>query len=249
MISPATRGSGAPRGTPIGTTRTSPACNAPGATWRPIFEPWKVPVTSARTASPSTSPVVAFTPHGTSQATTGASSALIAAIAEAIGSRGVPSKPVPSIASTIAALPSSSPGSNGSGGAPGSRVEVGLGVALQLAEVARGEHVDARSRSSRSSRATTSPSPPLLPLPTTIRIGPVADCATSAVTRARPSPARSIRSSDGTPCSSIAQASTARISARLVERDRASRAASRAAAGYAPSAVSASRSQSQRDSV
>jgi hypothetical protein len=35
----------------------------------------------------------------------------------------------------------------------------------------------------------------------------------AAVTRASPMPARSIRSSDGTPCSSIAQASTARISA------------------------------------
>ena len=54
----------------------------------------------ARTAWPSTRPVPASTPEGTSQATTGASWSLIAAMAEAIGSRGSPLKPVPSMAST-----------------------------------------------------------------------------------------------------------------------------------------------------
>jgi hypothetical protein len=69
--------------------------------------PWKVAVTAARTASPSISPVEAFTPDGTSQATTGASCSLIAAIADATGSRGSPSKPVPSSASTTTPEPAS----------------------------------------------------------------------------------------------------------------------------------------------
>ena len=69
-----------------------------------------------------------------------------------------------------------------------------------------------RGPSSRSSRAATRPSPPLLPLPTTTRTGP--GRPRPRPPRARgPAPARSIRSSEGTPCSSIAQASTARISA------------------------------------
>ena len=53
--------------------RRAPACALPGSTHRPTFGPWKVAVTSARTASASTSPVEASTPEGTSQATTGAS--------------------------------------------------------------------------------------------------------------------------------------------------------------------------------
>ena len=64
--------------------------------------------------------------------------------------------------------------------------------------------------SSRSRRATTRPSPPLFPFPITTRTGP--GPATRATDRASPVPARSIRSSEGTPCSSIAHASTARIS-------------------------------------
>ena len=36
------------------------------------MDPWKVAVTAASTASPSTTPVEASTPEGTSQATTGA---------------------------------------------------------------------------------------------------------------------------------------------------------------------------------
>jgi hypothetical protein len=72
-MSPAADGGGAPRGIPISTTSTRPACSLPGFTWRPTFDPWKVAVTTAVTASPSTSPVEAFTPDGTSHATTGAS--------------------------------------------------------------------------------------------------------------------------------------------------------------------------------
>ena len=208
-ISPAPSGAGAPRGTPISITSTRPAWKAPGATCSPIFEPWKVPVTSARTASPSTSPLEASTPEGTSQATTGASCALIAAMAPATGSRGAPENPVPNSASTTTPEPSSRSGANGSGGAPGSRSSIAAGSPESSSTGATASTSTTRP-SSRSSRATTRPSPPLLPLPITTRTGP--SPATSAVSRARPSPARSIRSSEGTPCSSIAQASTARIS-------------------------------------
>ena len=78
------------------------------------LDPWNVAVAAATTASASISPVDALTPEGTSHATTGASCALIAAMADATGSRGVPSKPVPSRASTTAAEPSSRSASNGS---------------------------------------------------------------------------------------------------------------------------------------
>src|ERR687896_208985 len=102
---PALPAPGAPRGMPISTVSTRPACSLPGATKSPILGPWNVAVAVARTASPSTSPVDALTPDGTSQATTRASCALMAAIAEASGSRGEPSKPVPSRASTTAPEP------------------------------------------------------------------------------------------------------------------------------------------------
>ena len=62
---------------------------------------------------------------------------------------------------------------------------------------------------SARSLATTSPSPPLLPFPqtTTARFELASSAATSATAR----PAVSISSSEGTPWSSIAHASTARI--------------------------------------
>ena len=90
-------------------TRTSPAWALPGAIHSPGLAAWKVAVASARTAVPATSPVEASTPLGTSQATTDGRARrprLIASIAPAAGSRGSPAKPVPRIASTIAAAPS-----------------------------------------------------------------------------------------------------------------------------------------------
>ena len=57
--------------------------------------------------------------------------------------------------------------------------------------------------------AATKPSPPLFPLPQTTAIRPAG--ARRAITWASPSPARSMRSSEGTLRSSIAQRSVARI--------------------------------------
>ena len=66
---------------------------------------------------------------------------------------------------------------------------------------------------SASIRVTASPSPPLFPLPQTAMTGPGGEsCVSTRVTSAA---ARSIRSSDGTPFSSIAQASSARISSAV----------------------------------
>ena len=56
----------------MSTISTRPACSFPGCTQSPTFAAWNVTVTSARTHAPSTSPVEAFTPEGTSTATTGA---------------------------------------------------------------------------------------------------------------------------------------------------------------------------------
>jgi hypothetical protein len=200
----ATSGSpGAPSGIPISITRSSPACSLPGFTYSPGFAAANVAVARARTASPSTSPVEAFTPLGTSAATTVWPS--IAAIASAAAPRTAPSKPVPRIASTTTTAPSSAPALNGS-------------VSTRLAFTAASPCSSAGSASnrqrtsrhcSRSSRAATSPSPPLLPLPHTIAIGPSG--AISLTSAANPAPARSIRSSEGTPRSSIAQRSMARI--------------------------------------
>ena len=190
-------------------TSTAPAWLLPGSTWSPTFEPWKVAVTVARTASPSTSPVDASTPDGTSQATTRAGCAFSAAIAAATGSRGSPSKPVPSRASTTTPAPASLPGANASGGAPGRRSRFTAASPRNSAGGATARTITGWP-SSRSRRAATSPSPPLLPLPTTTQTGP--SPAAAAAARARPAPARSIRSSEGVPASWIAQASTARIS-------------------------------------
>ena len=72
-----------------------------------------------------------------------APAALIASIAPAAGSRGSPEKPVPRIASTIAAAPASAPASNGSGGAPGQALEVGPRVARETRRrLAEQQHVD-----------------------------------------------------------------------------------------------------------
>ena len=54
----------------MSTSSTTPACSAPGSTSSPGLSVPKVTVTSARTATPSTSPVDASTPLGTSTATT-----------------------------------------------------------------------------------------------------------------------------------------------------------------------------------
>ena len=209
-ISPAFASAGAPSGMPMSITRTSPAWRLPGDTHRPSLAEWNVAVAAARTAAPSTAPVEASTPLGTSAATTSAPVALIASIAPATGSRGAPEKPVPSSASTTAAAPSRAPAVKGAGAGPGRRARFSAGSPLSSA----GSPVSSTSTSRppvRSTRAATRPSPPLLPLPHTTAIRPPgARCAT---TSARPAPARSMRSSDGIPRSSIAQASTARICA------------------------------------
>ena len=78
-----------------------------------------------------------------------------------------PQKPVPRIASTIAAAPVQRAGARTAarGGAARQALEVGAGVAAQLVAGRRAAARRRRGRASRSSRATTRPSPPLLPLP------------------------------------------------------------------------------------
>ena len=123
----------------MSTTTTSPACALPGAIHRPGIAAWKVAVIVARTASPATAPVAASTPDGTSAATTNASAPLMAAMAAATWSRGLPEKPVPSMASTMTAAPSSAPAANGIGGSPGrrSRMTAASPVSFAGSEVCR----------------------------------------------------------------------------------------------------------------
>src|SRR3954471_9888915 len=166
---------------------------------------------SASTAEPSTSPVEALTPDAMSVATTGASAPFMASIAATAGPRGAPAKPVPKTASITTPGPRSA-----SVSAPGSRSRAPSNrstFALASSESSSGGPSTSASTSnpvSRRARAATSPSPPLFPLPQTIAALLVfAACAAASAT-ARP--AVSISSSDGTPCSEIAQPSVARIS-------------------------------------
>ncbi len=182
----------------------------PGSTWSPTFEPWKVAVTVARTASPSTSPVDASTPDGTSQATTRAGCAFSAAIArghriarltlEAGAEQGVhhhsgPREPV-----------------------RGERLRRGAREALQVhgrvpAQLGRRRHGedDHRMAVLAQQAGCHEPVATVVALPHHHADRTLA-AAAAAAERARPAPARSIRSSEGVPASWIAQASTARIS-------------------------------------
>ena len=159
---------------PMSATRSSPVERLPGATRCPSFAAWNVTVTSAQATAPSTSPVEPSTPEAMSAATTGAPHSFIASIASEAGERGAPSKPVPKIASTTQPEPSSaaatSPGSisrAGRAGGGGSRPR-----RPRARPPATGGASRPRSRSRPEAARRPSPSPPLLPLPQTIRTGP-----------------------------------------------------------------------------
>ena len=172
-ISPICASVGAPAGIPMSTTVTSPAWALPGAIQSPGLPAWKVAVAAAVTATPATSPVELSTPLGTSQAKIIASpaTALIASIALLAGSRGSPSNPVPRIASTIAAAPSSAAGSNGRTGGPVRRSRLVRASPRKSSGAPSSSTSTSRPRL-RNRRATTSPSPPLLPLPHTTATRP-----------------------------------------------------------------------------
>src|SRR5436190_6792618 len=237
VSSPIGAATGAPRGMPMSATCTSPACCLPGAIHRPGLAAWKVTVAAARTAAPATTPVEACTPLGTSTLMTGVCAWLIASIAAATSPRGSPSKPVPSRASTTAlqlasggpASPPRNPASprcascaafgaapfdcqdvpsSLTGPAPGSRWRL-VSASPESSDGGATQTTLTRRPASRRRRAATNPSPPLLPLPHTIVTSPSG--ASRSAARATAAPARSIRSRPGTPCSSIAQRSIARI--------------------------------------
>src|ERR1700686_2995684 len=169
-------------------------------------------VTVARTAAPPTLPVEASTPLGTSMLTTRDLAVLTGCMASATPPLGSPSKPVPSRASRITAASPSTPASSvtNRGGSPGRRARFAWASPENSSSGAVHRTLPILP-TSRSRRAATRPSPPLLPLPHTTTTEPSG--ATRSPARATPWPARSIRSSEGTPCSSIAQRSIARISA------------------------------------
>ena len=106
---------------------------------------------------------------------------------------------------------------NGPGAGPGRRSRLCRASPRSSSRAADGEHVDLVPLGPQQARATR-PSPPLLPFPTTTRIGP--GRAAAATTRARPSPARSM-SHRRHPAVLDRLASTARISsARRARRSR-----------------------------
>ena len=135
---------GAPRGMPISTTSHRAGvllarARRAGRAWSRGRWRWR----RALTASPSTSPVEAFDAGGHVAGHHRARpAALIAAIARASGSRGAPSKPVPSRASTTTPEPSRRSGSNGSGGAPGRRSRLARASPRSSSSGRGREHVD-----------------------------------------------------------------------------------------------------------
>src|SRR5690606_37054895 len=96
-----TSGSGRYGPSPMSTSSTRPAYEAPGSTSSPVFHAPIVTVTPARTALPSTRPVDASTPLGTSTATTGAPARPSISASPAYGSRNAPETPIPTSPSTI----------------------------------------------------------------------------------------------------------------------------------------------------
>jgi hypothetical protein len=85
---------------PRSATTTRPQNSAPGWTTIPTFGNPMVTVTAARTQGPSTRPVSASSPEGTSTASTGIPDSLRVSMARAASPTAGPRKPVPKMAST-----------------------------------------------------------------------------------------------------------------------------------------------------
>ncbi len=150
----ATSGSsmGAPAGMPMSITRTAPLCDLPGLIHSPGFAAAKVAVARARMAGPSTTPVAASTPLGTSAATIGRPASLSASMASAIAPCGVPENPVPRSASTATEQPARRAASNGS--TPSTRSALARASPLSSSTGATASTRTSRP-ASRSTRAAT----------------------------------------------------------------------------------------------
>ena len=198
-------------------TLTWPASAAPGNRTRPRFCSPKVTVASASTQGPSGRPVSAESPDGTSTESTRApprrAPAMASMAAAKLPSAGRDS-PVPrsaSITTSSPLAPSGCPSAKGATGTPASRARRAI-TAASPPSSSGATTANTRTRPEGwSSLAATQPSPPLLPPPqtTTKRLAGRTSGATASAT-ARP--ARSIRSSEGTPSPSMAARSMARIS-------------------------------------
>ena len=165
---------------------------------------------SARTATPATSPVEASTPLGTSPATTGAPG-----VAERHDRLARPARAAsPDDAGAEHARrprpprPRGSAASNGSGGSPGSRSRFARASPLSLSAVAVSASRDLAPGLAQQPRGDE-PVAAVVALAAHDDDGPAG--RDSATRSASPAPAASIRSSEGTPRSSIAHASVARI--------------------------------------
>ena len=194
---------------------TSPACALPGAIHRPGFPAWKVTVAAARTAAPDATPVEASTPLGTSTLTTGALAAFTASIASANRAAGLTleagaqqrvhdhRRPRERLLRSLAD-PRLAPTAPRLAAAPDSRARP-----RRSRPAAPCTPPSPRRPASRSRRADHQPVPAVVSLPADHRHGPIRG---HSLDRPRhPAPARSIKSSEPTPRSSIAQRSTARI--------------------------------------
>ena len=205
---------GAPSGIPIGATRSSPVCHLPGATRWPTLAAWKLTVTSASTATPSTSPLEASTPEAMSQATTGAPQRLIASIAAAAGlARRAREAGAEDRVDDRARARQRAPRARRRrpGSRRGSRSR--FAAASPLSSSAGQSSSASTSKPISAAGARDQAVAAVVALAADDPHGPLrAPARATASATARP--AASISSSEGTPCSSIAQRSTARMPRR-----------------------------------
>ena len=209
-------------GMPMGITATSPAQWAAGWRRSARFQPAKVAVSRALIAGPMISALSALSPDGRSSATTGARDSLTASITEAVRPRAGPSSPVPRSPSTrTSALRAASPTAAAwaavriSSTRPRHRLSAWAASPLTSARRPTSSTLTLAPRALRW-RATTKPSPPLFPFPQrTSTPLPSMGAKRSAISRAAPAPAASMRRGPGMPSWLMARESRARISAAV----------------------------------
>ena len=223
---------------PIGATRTLPASAAPRFVSSPVFGRWKVTVRSARTTGEVGSPEVRSTAVGVSTATTGTfavRAARMSSTADRIGSRSSPLTPGPEQRVDDDRRPIDVLGQHlevergrrvdprDARGSRSSRFQFRIASAVAARRHRDEDRGDLRA-GPRQVRAATNPSPPLLPGPARIRIGPFrhrsvasAMAFTAAATAA---PACSMSRWPGTPSSAPSVGAGHRLGADRRSRGR-----------------------------
>ena len=189
---------------PMSATRNWPAWTRPGSSMWPGLGRKNVTVSSARTAAPSTAPVVPLIPLGRSTAKTGTPAALIASIIASGSPLTGRSSPAPNSASMIKAGDPIAAGSHGRI-CPFHAAAANAASPLSVAGSQSSMTSTSRPRAANSV-AATKPSPPLLPRPAITRIDP--SSARSIAASATAWPARHISSKPAIPTAIVSRSAS-----------------------------------------